>query len=166
MIKNFSCFLNEGIRDDVRMAKEYAMDVYNGEDYAGMDYDEIEERLIDFARNEFPYGLQKIPKKLILYRIINVKSEKDINKINLGKHYVGDKDMILDSEFLFSASLLSGDPIHRWFIITIKTTPDNLDYRDMLGNRAEYPLEYEYSLLNDKDLEILNIEEIDPNEYN
>ena len=125
-------------------------------------YDEIKKRIKKFCRINFPKGLNNIPNPLTLYRLLNVDSEDIINKNNLGNHFVGDKKLFYDEEFLISASILHGnDPIKKFFLVTIETTRDNLDIDQMLGNRAEYPLEYEFTLKDDSNLKILNIEELD-----
>jgi len=150
----------------VDIALKYASDVYQGEPWGHLDYDDIEDRLESFGKDDFPYGLNNIPNPLFLYRLLNVDDKKDINLKVLGKHWVGDKDMLEDQDFLYSSSILGGnDPIKKWFIITVETSPDNLDIEQMLGNRAEYPEEYEFTLKDDKDLKVINIEEIDPEDY-
>lgn len=162
MIINFLKFIKENIDVDIEKAKDYAIDVYQGKDYGYLKYNDIEDRLISFAKDDFPYGLQNIPNPLYLYRLIIARKESEINKDILGLHYVGDKDMLYDFDFLTSSSIIDETKYNdKWFIVTIKTTPNNLNIDNMLGNRAEYPTEYEYTLLDDKNLEIVNIEETD-----
>lgn len=145
-------------------AKEYSDKYYKDDKF--FNYDEILHRLNNFYDTDFPYGLKNIPNKLILYRLLNVDSINDINKKELGRSYVGDKDMFDDEDFLYSASILSGnDPIKTWYIVTIETTPDNLDIDTMLGNRAEYPTEYEFTLKSSVNLKIIDIEEFDNSFY-
>ncbi len=64
IIKNFNEFshLNEGVREDIKMAKDYAKKYYWGDPF--FNYEDIKKRLIEFAQTEFPYGLKNIPKKL------------------------------------------------------------------------------------------------------
>lgn len=144
----------------IEFAQDFLDRVYKGEPWGHHSYEDIEDRVLDFAKSDFPYGLQNIPNPLILYRMLNVSSVDDINRSALGKHYVGDKSMFDDEEFLYSASILGGNKkVERLLIVTVETTPDNLDIEDMLGIRAEYPEEYEYTLKNDNDLKILDIEE-------
>lgn len=129
-------------------------------------YEDIRDRVIEFLNTDFPYGLQNIPEPLILYRLLNVKSQKDIKKDKLGKHYVGDKEMFDDEDFLDSASILNGnDKIENWYIVTIETNKDNLDIDSMLGNRAEYPTEFEFTIKDDKNIKIIGIEQIDNEVY-
>jgi len=125
-------------------------------------YSEIKNRVKRFCRTNFPKGLKNIPTPLKLYRLLNVENEKDINRGNLGNHFVGNKRMFYDEEFLESASILHGnDPIKKFYLVTVETTADNLDIDQILGNRAEYPLEYEFTLIDDTNLKIINIEELD-----
>lgn len=163
MIKRYLDFIKESIHEDEQMALDFAERVYgDSSEYAGFSYEEIEERIVEFAISDFPCGLQNIPNPLYLYRLLVVESEDKINKRTLGKYYVGDKDMLVDYDFLSSTSIFDiTDDNHKWFIVKIKTTPDNLDIEDMLGNRAEYPSEYQFTLLDDNDLDIIKIEEIE-----
>ena len=125
-------------------------------------YSEIKNRVRRFCRSKFPRGLKDIPNPLKLYRLLNVGSQDDINKNNLGNHFVGDKKMFYDEHFLDSASILNGnDEIKKFFLVTIETTSHNLDIDQILGNRAEYPLEYEFTLKDDTNLKIVNVEELD-----
>ena len=129
-------------------------------------YDDIDERLEEFVDADFPYGLNNIPEPLILYRLLNVDSIEDINKNKLGVHFVGDKDMFDDEDFLYSASILSGnDEIKNWYLVSIETNEDNLDIDATLGNRAEYPYEYEFTIKNDNNLKIIDIQEINNDRY-
>ncbi len=126
------------------------------------DFYEVLERLDEFCTTDFPYGIQNIPETVILYRLLNIENEKAINKDELGTAFVGDKDMYDDYDFVESFMHRYGEEQKRWFIITVETSKDNINMSSTLGNRAEYPAEHEITLTNDKNLKILNIEEVDP----
>ncbi len=148
-----------------RLALDYANKYYSDEtgDAPYGDYSEILDRLNTFCTTKFPYGLKNMPKKVILYRLLNVESVEDINKEELGESYVGDKKMFEDEDFLESFLHRYGEETKKWFIVTIETGQGNIDISGTLGNRAEYPDEYEIKLINHKNLKILGIEEIEPN---
>jgi hypothetical protein len=165
-IKLFESFdlLNEKYN---RMALNYANTYYSDEigDAPYGDYDEILDRLNDFCTTDFPYGLKNIPTKVVLYRLLNVDDINNINKNELGKSYVGDKKMFEDEDFLESFLFRYGEDMKKWFIVTIETTRNNIDFEHSMGNRAEYPAEFEITIKNDKDLKILNIEEFKNTDY-
>lgn len=145
-----------------KLALDYANQYYSdetGTSYYG-NYEEILNRLNDFCTTNFPYGIKNIPKIINLYRLLNVENIDEINKDELGLSYVGDKKMFDDIDFIESFLLRYGEEMKKWFIVTIETTSDNIDISGTLGNRAEYPDEYEIKLEDDKNLKILNIEEI------
>ena len=128
--------------------------------------EEVEERVIDFCQDDFPIGLNNMPEVIVLYRLLNLENESEIRKNNLGIHFVGDKNMFDDKDFLYSASILSGnDSVRNWFIVTIETDIENINIESTLSNRAEYPYEYEYSLSSDSNLKITDIKQIDNDHY-
>jgi len=159
-MKKYNNYISEHIGH--KFAKRYYSDGLQGL----YTYDEINDRLDEFVNADFPFGLNNIPDPVILYRLLNVKNKEDIDKNNLGIHFVGDSGLFDDSDFLYSASILSGnDEILNWYIVTIETTEDNIDIDSTLGNRAEYPYEYEYTIKNDIDLKIIDIKQIDNDVY-
>lgn len=126
------------------------------------DYYEVLDRLNDFCNTDFPYGIKNIPDTITLYRLLNVENIDKINKTKLGKHFVGDKKMFEDEDFLDSFLHRYGEETKRWFIVSIETKSDNINISSTLGNRAEYPDEYEITIYNDDDLNIIDIEEVEP----
>lgn len=129
------------------------------------DYKEILNRVDKFTKTKFPHGLKNIPEKIILYRLLNVADEEDINKNKLGKSYVGDKSMYEDIDFLESFLFRYGEEQKKWFIVTVETSKDNINIGQTLGIIAEYPDEIEFTIINDENLKILNIEEFDNTNY-
>lgn len=169
MITKFDIF---GLTDSyylMRYAEDFIHRVYypDGTLNQGLyTYSEIKKRVMRFCRTNFPKGLNNLKDPLTLYRLLNVESEKDINKKNLGRHCVGDKKLFYDEDFLTSASILHGnDPIKTFFLVTLETPLENLNIDNMLSNRAEYPLEYEFTLLDGSNLKIINIEQLDEDFY-
>jgi hypothetical protein len=155
---------DENFEDYDETALDYANRYYRDETghlpYG--DYYEILDRLNNFCTTDFPYGIKNIPDPVTLYRLLNVDSIDDIDKDKLGKYYVGDKEMFEDEAFLDSFFYRYGEDVKKWFIVTIETSRENLDIQDMLGNRAEYPEEYQVTIRNDRGLKIIDIEEIEP----
>ena len=148
-----------------QVALDYANKYYKDETESRSAYGhyfDILDRLDEFCTTDFPYGIQNIPNTIKLYRLLNVDSEEAINKEELGKHFVGDKDMFDDYDFVESFLHRYGEETKRWFIVTIETTKDNLDIGQILGNRAEYPNEHEFTVKDDKNLNIVEIEEKEP----
>lgn len=147
-----------------QIALDYANKYYKDEvDSKGPygNYFDILDRLNDFCNEDFPNGLNNIPYNIELYRFLNVESESDINKESIGKHFVADKDLFEDYDFVesFLYRYISRDELKKCFIVTIETTSDNLDIDQILGNRAEYPSEFEFTLKNDKNIKIIDISE-------
>ena len=146
-----------------KTALEYANKYYSdetGKNGYG-DYEEILDRLNDFCEQDFPNGLNNMPNKITLYRLLNVESRDSINKNELGVSYVSDKMWFEDYDFLESFLYRYGEEMKRWFIVTIETPSNNIDMSGTLGNRAEYPSEYEFKILDDNNVKILDIEEVD-----
>jgi hypothetical protein len=146
------------------IALDYANKYYHDEVKGGPygDYYEILDRLNDFCNTDFPYGIQDIPNTVILYRLLNVDSIDDINKEDLGKSFVGDKDMYDDYDFVESFLHRYGEETKKWFIVTIEMSSENIDMSSTLGNRAEYPDEYEIAIIDDRGLKIVDIGEVEP----
>jgi hypothetical protein len=163
---NFDQKMHELDEDDYNpIALEYANRYYKDETNprgAYGDYFEILDRLHEFCETDFPYGIKNIPETVTLYRLLNVDNEESINKDKLGLHYVGDKDMFDDYDFVESFMHRYGEKTKKWFVVKIETEKENIDLGQTLGNRAEYPNEFEISLKDDNNLKIIEIEEIDP----
>ena len=151
-----------------QVALDYANKYYKDETESRSAYGhyfDILDRLDEFCTTDFPYGIQNIPNTVKLYRLLNVDSEEAINKEELGTAFVGDKDMYDDDEFVESFLHRYGEETKRWFIVTIETPSSNINMSSTLGNRAEYPDEYEITVESDKNLKIVNIEEIETRSY-
>lgn len=163
---NFAQKMYELDEDDYNpVALEYANEYYKDETNprgAYGDYFEILDRLDDFCKTEFPYGIKDIPDTVTLYRLLNVENEESINKDNLGLHYVGDKDMFEDHDFVESFMHRYGEETKKWFIVEVETKKENIDLEQTLGNRAEYPSEFEFTIKDDANLKITDIEEVEP----
>jgi hypothetical protein len=101
MIKKYNEFIKETYNDYVL---DFVNTYYSDEtgDMPYGDYDEILNRVNNFYNTDFPYGLNNLPEEVILYRLLNVDGIDDINKQELGKSYVGDKEMFKNEDFLES----------------------------------------------------------------
>jgi hypothetical protein len=121
---------------------------------------DMQKNVDDFINGDFPHGLQNIPNPVTLYRILQVNNIAEINKRNLGDHFVGDIK-IFNSKFFESIGFQF--PAWRKFIVTVQMEPDNIDYKKSIINTISYPNEYEYRVKDDTNLKIINIEEYHEN---
>ena len=151
-----------GVKNYYTFVAKNLVDRYYNDETGDMpygNYSEIKKRVIKFANTPFPDGLKNMPSKPILYRLLNVSSKADINTKNLGKSYVGNKDMYDDPDFLESFLYRYGEEQKKWFIIKIETALNNIDIEHSMSIVAEYPDEIEFTLIDDRNLKILDIEE-------
>lgn len=83
---------------------------------------------------------KSLPNELTLYRIIKADNFGDIRTDKPGSHYAMDKDELIKSHSFTDAV---GDNA---FLITVKTTKDQIDKEETLSNRILYPNENEITL--------------------
>lgn len=83
---------------------------------------------------------KSLPNELTLYRIIKADNFGDIRMDKPGSHYAMDKDGLIKSHF-FTDNV--GD---NTFLITVKTTKDQIEKEETLSNRILYPNENEITL--------------------
>ena len=129
------------------------------------DEDAIEE--IEYVvSSDFPEGLNNIPTKVILYRVILLEDGKSINEDQVGEHFISDPRHI-DRSFLEKIDIWDNwdaDNSKLW-LLQCETDGDNIDIERTIGNRIQYPRENEFTLKNDKNIrlikkKILNKEQI------
>jgi hypothetical protein len=91
--------------------------------------------------------IDKLPKEVILYRIVYLDSPSDLNKLKPGTHYVLNKKSLLKNHYLtdivYSHST-RGEP----YLITVKIDKDKVDIPLTIDNNLRYPNEEEISLKN------------------
>ena len=98
------------------------------------------------------------------YRLLNVDNINDIDKNNLGKHFTTDKENTTSDDFLEKIGVIDFQgnyEYEKFFIITVETNVNNIDWYKTFDNRINYYGEDEINFISDKNLKIINIEEIE-----
>lgn len=106
-----------------------------------------------------------LPSKLKLYRILQVDNKSDINKKTLGVHFTDNKDNFTDG-FLQSLGFSRGDIQDKnFFIVTILIDKEQIDFKNTITTRLSFPYEDEYTLKDNANYEITNIEKFKKENY-
>ena len=124
------------------------------------EYSEIENNLYNFSNQDFPVGLYNLPKKIKLYRILYLKSEKDFNKDELGVHFIADTRLIND-DFLWSIGITKKE-YKKLYLVTINVDSEYIDIDWTLSYKARYPNEFEFTLKDNSKYEVESIEKYNP----
>lgn len=98
------------------------------------------------------------------YRLLNVDDINDIDKNNLGKHFTTDKENTTSDDFLEKIGVIDFDGYYnyeKFFVVEVETNINNINWYETFNNRINYYGEDEINFINDKELKIINIEEID-----
>jgi hypothetical protein len=142
-MKSFKQFLLEKFtKKEISDLHDYAEEFVREHNHGFGNEEGLIDMLWGFIDNKFPYGLQNIPKPIILYRILSVNDIDEINKRNIGKSYVGTKKLF-NEEFFESIGIQRNK---RMFVVTVETDLKNIDLYETINLKMEYPEEYEYSL--------------------
>lgn len=96
--------------------------------------------------------------KLTLFRVLNAESEEDIRKEQLGEHYTISPNE-LDNVTLFDIGV---NPDNKMYLVEVKVRIGDINMKNTIEARVEYPHEMEISLLTDKNVEIINVQEFQP----
>lgn len=102
--------------------------------------------------------LQKILRKggdLELYRVISAKNESSIDLSNLGNHFTYDKNIYEDVASVFDIGFKKGD---KFYMITISTSPGNIDIQETIEANINYPFEREIYLGKFDGVKVIRIE--------
>ena len=97
------------------------------------------------------------------YRLLNVDDINNIDKNNLGKHFTTDKENTTSEDFLEKIGVIDSDGYYdyeKFFVVEVETNINNIDWYKTFNNRINYYGEDEINFINDKELKIINIEEI------
>ena len=124
------------------------------------EYSEIENNLYNFSNQDFPIGLYNLPKKIKLYRVLHLKSEKDFNKDELGVHFIADTRLIND-DFLWSIGITKKE-YKKLYLVTINVDSEYIDIDWTLSYKARYPNEFEFTLKDNSKYEVESIEKYNP----
>jgi hypothetical protein len=156
----FKQFLYEQLTEnDFSELKKYAYDFIQKISWKPLNISDMKNNVDNFIYDDFPYGLQNISDPVTLYRILQVNSIDEINKRNLGYHFVGDKNKF--SENFFESIGLEKKTPWKKFIITVRTSLDNINYKKSILTAISYPDEHEYRIKDDSILEIIDIDEFE-----
>ena len=102
--------------------------------------------------------------KIIAYRVLNVNDVKDIDINNIGIHFTTDKQNTTSDDFLEKIGVIDFEGNYdneKFFVITVETNVNNVDWYKTFDNRINYYGEDEINFINSNQLKIINIEEIE-----
>ena len=103
--------------------------------------------------------LNGLPETIILYRLLYLHEEDDINKEELGDHYSHNKKELLYNHH--NKGSIYGDYGENAILLTVKIKKDQIDIFNTLHNNILYPHEQEITLKNKgKGTELIDIEKI------
>jgi len=102
--------------------------------------------------------------KIIAYRVLNVNDVKDIDINNIGIHFTTDKQNTTSDDFLEKIGVIDFEgnyDYEKFFVITVETNVNNVDWYKTFDNRINYYGEDEINFIKSNQLKIVNIEEIE-----
>ena len=103
--------------------------------------------------------LNGLPETIILYRLLYLHEEDEINKEELGDHYSNNKKELLYNHY--NKGSIYGDYGENAILITVKVKKDQIDILNTLHNNIMYPHEQEITLKDKgKGTELIDIEKI------
>jgi hypothetical protein len=115
---------------------------------------------INYVKKELA-NIKKKP-KITLYRVIYVTNKNQINKNDLGIHYVKDlgsfHEEMLDWLYLNAKKKSPNLEYDDLWLVTVETRTDNIDYEMTLEYNIDHPYEEEIQLKTSK----VNIKSIEP----
>lgn len=120
------------------------------------DEDEMFDRIKDVVEE-----YKKFPDPVILYRIVNAKSQEDINLDEVGEHWIADEHQIFDGDFLLSIGWENWPQEDKIFLIAAKVPHSNIDVLQTLVQNISFPNEREINLKNKgRGIKIISITEV------
>lgn len=147
-------FLNENTQhNDIDSAFQYFMNKnlnYELQENLENSYDELKSLTSD--------------DKIIAYRVLNVNDVKDIDINNIGVHFTTDRQNTSSDDFLEKIGVIDSQGYYdyeKFFVITVETNVNNVDWYKTFDNRINYYGEDEINFTNSNKLKIINIEEIE-----
>jgi len=102
--------------------------------------------------------------KIVAYRVLNVDNIKDIDINKLGIHFTTDKQNTTSDDFLEKIGIIDNQgnyDYEKFFVTTVETDINNIDWYKTFDNRINYYGEDEVNFINSNQLKVLNIEEIE-----
>ena len=150
-VKNFKQFVNENISKELDVdlreyAKQFVLDEYDTD----FEQEEALENVYNFIDSDFPYGLQNLPNKVLLYIILDV-NVKDLKPNKIGQHFVGDKNLLFNSDFLNSIEFIDKTELphkikENGIIVTVEVNKDDIDLYETIRTKGNYLSEFEYTV--------------------
>mgnify|MGYP000311380447 CR=1 FL=1 len=136
-VENSNPYYDELINDII---KNHEMDMSSSFD----DIEEGKEYLYSFLN----YDFNILPEKFKLYRVVVADDKNDIDLHNIGSHYVLDKRLLSDSDFLYDIGVTSIDnsKIDKLWCVEVVVKKSDVDIKTTLINRFMYPNEEEITL--------------------
>jgi hypothetical protein len=118
------------------------------------------EYLNNILKTNFPTGLLNVPEKVTLYRVLFLENLKDVNKKDFGVHYVADKELLTDNDFLGNIGSDNFSDDYKPYIFEVEVNRDDINYYWTIHNNLLYPREYEITLNKDVDVKIKKYEKL------
>ncbi len=152
-VKNFKQFVNENLSKEIDTdLREYAQEFVSDEYDSDFEQEEALENIYSFIDSGFPCGLQNMPSSILLYRILDVNI-KDLNKKNIGQHFVGDKNKLKDEVFLNSIEFIDKSELpykvkEYGTIVTVSVNFSDIDLYETIRTKGNYLNECEYTVRN------------------
>lgn len=155
-------YLLDGPAEEIVKSFEYGFQGFNTEEEAA-------EYLDDIRNKRFPDGLANIPPEMTLYRVILIQNGKKMDEEEVGKHFVADKDILYNEEFLNNIGIFEmldwdSDNGELW-LLTCKVQKTNLDLHETIRHRLMYPTEEEFTLKSPKGVRVIDKEQIELLDY-
>jgi hypothetical protein len=157
---DFSKYIKENIETGVQSLKDWAFEYAKENNDGFNNYEDALEELEYLLSEPFPDGLIDMPEKVILFRLLEIEEGEEVNIENLGVHFVAYEELHYDEGFINMIGL-SKNSDNNFYIVTIETPSSNIDMKNTIAARLDYPREFEFTLKDDTMVEVKNIKMID-----
>lgn len=156
--RKFSINIDGNIIDN-EFVHKYVGDVdYFDRSYSHYDIPNVP---IYFRQFKKEWEQYKKKSKIILYRMINAKSESKININKIGVHTTNRRDVVFDTDVIDLIGVnYYDDTDGDIFLITMEASISDIDIYDTIHNRLYAPQEYEYTLYKNAKPKIIKIENV------
>jgi len=121
----------------------------------------IDDEWAEYDLSELLKWLNNLPETIILYRLIYVDEERDIDKEELGAHYSHIKKDLLHNHHSRGSIYSNSEMGENALLLTVKIKKDQIDIFNTLHNNILYPHEQEITLKNKgKGSELIDVSEL------
>lgn len=101
----------------------------------------------------------KLPDTIRLYRLIFLSKETDLNREELGSHYVLSKKMLISSHYDTMLYDYSKSENGKPYILTVDAPKSKIDFDETIKNNLLYPHEQEITLKNKgRGIDVISLE--------